>query len=150
MSTTTTTPAVTTTSPTTTTTATTTTTTTYPPTTTTAPPTTDGSADEKRVLELVNIERANHNLPPLAWHNALADTARAHSIDMATRSFFHHVCPSGRSMVERVYAAGIHWGVMLAESVASGQTTPEQVVRDWMASPGHAANILNNEATHLA
>jgi len=107
------------------------------------------SADERRVFELVNLERANYGLPPLIWHNELADVARAHSVDMAERRFFNHVCPYGRSLANRVDNAGIRWGTMLAENIASGQTTPEQVVRAWMESPGHRANVLNNQAVYL-
>jgi uncharacterized protein YkwD len=35
------------------------------------------------------------------------------------------------------------------ENIAMGQRTPEEVVKAWMDSPGHRANILNNTYTHI-
>jgi uncharacterized protein YkwD len=35
------------------------------------------------------------------------------------------------------------------ENIAMGQRTPEEVVTAWMNSPGHRANILNANFTHL-
>jgi uncharacterized protein YkwD len=37
------------------------------------------------------------------------------------------------------------WG----ENIAAGQATPKEVVDAWMASPGHKANILREEFTHM-
>jgi uncharacterized protein YkwD len=109
---------------------------------------TNASAFELRVLELVNIERANHGLAPLEWHNALGTVARNHSIDMANRLFIYHTCPSGITFDQRVQNANISF-FMVGENVAGGQRTPEVVVSRWMESPGHRANILNPDFTHL-
>lgn len=34
-------------------------------------------------------------------------------------------------------------------AIASGQTTAEQVVRDWTASPEHCANLMNAELVEM-
>ena len=101
---------------------------------------TNASEFEMRVLELTNSERARHGLAPLSWDNTLGTAARNHSIDMATRVFFDHTCPSGGTFLTR----GAH-----GENIAMGQTTPEVVVLRWMESPGHRANILNPNFTYL-
>ena len=35
------------------------------------------------------------------------------------------------------------------ENIAKGYQSPEAVVRGWMNSPGHRANILNSSYTHI-
>ena len=38
--------------------------------------------------------------------------------------------------------AGYRWSIA-GENIAKGQATPADVMRGWMKSPGHAANVLN-------
>jgi uncharacterized protein YkwD len=38
---------------------------------------------------------------------------------------------------------------MIGENLAAGQTSPEQVVADWMASPGHRENMLGETYTEV-
>jgi uncharacterized protein YkwD len=42
----------------------------------------------------------------------------------------------------RATRAGYSWA-SVAENVAGGQTTAEEVVKTWLASPGHCANLMN-------
>lgn len=113
------------------------------------PPPVDTARElELRVFELTNAERVSRGLRPLIWHEGLAQVSRAHSIDMVTRGFFAHTCPSGIGLRGRVDNAGIRGWWMLAENLA-GAPTPEQAVMQWMASPGHRDNILNPNLTHL-
>jgi len=108
----------------------------------------EAMAFELAVLELVNVERANNGLPPIRWDSLLAETARAHSMDMMQRDFFAHVCPDGRDHRERMSDKGILWRVA-AENIAAGYRTPEDVVAAWMNVQGHRRNILNQELTHM-
>ena len=112
------------------------------------PPPPDYSGFERAVLDLVNIERANNGIGILQWGYALADSARAHSMDMVQRGFFNHICPDGISPFDRMDEAGISWRIA-AENIASGQRTPEAVMNSWMNSPGHRANILNPSLSYL-
>lgn len=73
---------------------------------------------------------------------ALMDAAQAHSLDMAQNDYFSHTSLDGRTMVARVRDAG-YTGSRLAENIAAGASTPEQVVAGWMASPGHCRNIMD-------
>lgn len=112
----------------------------------TPPPSPSGFEDQ--VLALVNAVRADNDLAPLAWHAPVAEVARAHSEDMAVRDFFDHVNPDGLDPGDRIAAAGIHnsgWG----ENIAAGYFSPESVMDAWMNSPGHRANILSPNWTHL-
>lgn len=99
------------------------------------------SAYEQQVFDLVNQIREENGLSPFEYNETLAQVARAHSQDMIDRNFFDHINPDGDDPSDRVSAAGIRWS-RVAENIAAGQRTPEQVVDSWMNSPGHRANIL--------
>ena len=49
---------------------------------------------------------------------------------------------------ERATAEGYHWR-SVGENIAGGDRSVETVVRDWMDSPGHCANIMNPEFTEI-
>jgi uncharacterized protein YkwD len=99
------------------------------------------SAGERRVLQLANEARQRVGCPALAWNDAAAAVAEAHSADMARRGYFSHLSPGGAGPGERLRAAGIGWHAM-AENIA---LTPgaDEAMRLWMASPGHRENLLS-------
>ncbi|MCD9193496.1 CAP domain-containing protein [Streptomyces albireticuli] len=100
------------------------------------------------VLALTNAERRAAGLRPLAADARLGTAAQAHSADMAGRGFYSHTTPEGGEPWDRAAAAGAaHRGI--GENIACGQRTPAEVVRGWMDSPGHRANILKPDFTHL-
>lgn len=103
---------------------------------------------EWRVFELVNTERARHGLLPLVWDEGLAVLARAHSRDMSTNDMFGHMGSDGLEPSERITRAGVAWSIV-AENVFRGTVGPESAMDAWMGSPGHRANILNPELTHI-
>jgi uncharacterized YkwD family protein len=133
---------------TTTTTAPKTTTTTTAPKTTTTQPTGDYSAFQKRVLELVNIERSKAGLKPLTFNSTLNKTATLKSQDMAQKGYFDHNSPTYGSPFDMMKKYGVTYRTA-GENIAMGQTTPEQVMQGWMNSPGHRANILNASFTQI-
>lgn len=105
-----------------------------------------GVVDE--VLTLTNAERGAAGLRPLAHDGRLAEAAQAYSADMAARAFYSHTSPEGLAPWDRAAASGApHRGI--GENIACGQRTPSEVVEGWMNSPGHRANILKPDFTHL-
>lgn len=100
------------------------------------------------VRALTNAERAAAGLPPLALDPHLTMAAQRHSADMVARDFYSHTAPEGSRPWDRAAAAGCrHRGI--GENIACGQRTPSEVVRGWMNSPGHRANILKPEFSHI-
>jgi len=97
---------------------------------------------ELRVLELVNIERQKEGLQPLKLDVALTKAARAKAKDMVDNRYFSHTSPTWGSFGEQLRHFGIQYR-NAGENIASGQRTPEAVVRAWMNSSGHRANIMN-------
>ncbi|WP_426567607.1 CAP domain-containing protein [Streptomyces canus] len=103
---------------------------------------------EADVVDLTNRERARAGLRPLAVDPLLAAAARAHSEDMVARSFYSHTSPDGSRPWDRAAAAGSTRRT-IGENIACGQRSPAEVVEGWMNSPGHRANILKADFTHI-
>lgn len=100
------------------------------------------------VVRLTGAERAAAGLGPLAVDPLLTHAAQDHSTGMATRDFYAHTDPDGREPWDRARAAGArHRGI--GENIACGQRSAAEVVEGWMNSPGHRANILRPDFTHI-
>ncbi|TDD78023.1 CAP domain-containing protein [Actinomadura darangshiensis] len=95
-----------------------------------------------QVIALVNKERAKQGCRAVTSDGRLTKAAQAHSSDMARRGFFEHTNPDGKDPGDRITAAGFRWSTY-GENIAKGQPTPSAVMKAWMNSPGHRANILN-------
>jgi uncharacterized protein YkwD len=117
------------------------------------PQTTDGicltpaNSDEivAEVLELVNEERTNRGLDPLTTDPLLNQIAEAYACEMIEEGFFAHENPNepGVGPGQRAIDAGYIF-LAIGENLAGGQTSPVQVMREWMASTqGHRENILS-------
>lgn len=117
---------------------------------TSTPSTTNGdySAFQKRVVELVNAERAKNGLKPLTMNAELSKVATLKSQDMAKNNYFDHNSPTYGSPFDMMKKFGISYRTA-GENIAMGQTTPEQVMEGWMNSPGHRANILKASFTQI-
>ncbi|GMU21233.1 MAG: hypothetical protein AMXMBFR13_13260 [Phycisphaerae bacterium] len=95
-----------------------------------------------RVLELVNQERTRRFLPPLTLNPTLTRVAEKHACDMIQRGYFAHVSPAAKGPGERAIEEGYVF-LAIGENLAAGQTSPEQVMQEWMNSnEGHRENIL--------
>jgi len=101
-------------------------------------------------LCLINDERARFGEPALIEDARLAGAAAGHSQDMDARHYFEHVSPGGQTLLMRIRASGFipggNVGYTLGENIAWGTLwlgTPHAIVKAWMESPGHRANILN-------
>ena len=61
---------------------------------------------EKKIHALINRERQQHGLNPLAMDHALVVIARKHSRDMAKRNYFDHISPEGHDFSYRYRKEG--------------------------------------------
>jgi uncharacterized protein YkwD len=104
---------------------------------------------KRTTLCLLNKRRKEHGRRALKPNKRLARAARKHARDMVERNYFSHTAPGGISFVDRIMRQdyvnpGQGW--TLGENLAWGTyqlATPKSIVRSWMQSPGHRANILN-------
>jgi uncharacterized protein YkwD len=100
-------------------------------------------------LCLLNGERADHGLAPLAGNEQLGAAASAYAQDLVAGSYFSHTGRDGSDVRERIARTGYlrsGRGWAIGENLAWGTgalATPGSIVQAWMNSPGHRANILN-------
>lgn len=98
---------------------------------------------------LINNRRTRRGLPRLRINNRLSKAAKWHTHDMVRRNYFGHVSSRGRDVVDRLYRThylGGRFAWSVGENLAWGsgwRGTPREIVRSWMNSPGHRANMLN-------
>ncbi len=93
--------------------------------------------------------RARNGLPPLSVSSALTQAAAAHARDMQANGFFSHTGSDGSGIGDRAHAAGYGF-CFIAENIAQGQSSFNQVMEGWMASTGHRRNILSDGAREFA
>ncbi len=107
-----------------------------------APANGDFAALAAAVIRLTNDERRKRGLPVLAPNRNLTKSAQFHADYMAGNDCFAHRCPKEPALAQRAKNAGYRYR-SVAENIAAGAPTPEEVVEGWMNSPGHRANILH-------
>lgn len=103
---------------------------------------------EREVIELINVERANAGLPALKNDWELARVAESKSQDMHDKQYFDHTSPTYGSPFDMMKTYGITYK-SAGENIAQGQKSAAEVVKAWMNSEGHRANILSKNFTHI-
>lgn len=99
------------------------------------------------VIRLVNVERTKAGLSPVSeGSSALVSAANKRAEEVA--KVFSHTRPDGSSCFTVLGEYGVSYR-SAGENIASGQTTPAEVVNAWMNSEGHRANILGANFTSL-
>lgn len=100
----------------------------------------------ERVVQLVNSERRAQGLDPLKADTAMNKAAMVRAKELP--SLFSHTRPDGSDCFTVLDELNISYGAA-GENIAGGQPSPEGVVASWMYSPGHRANILNENFTRI-
>ena len=113
-------------------------------------PTVDTKVDsfEREVVRLVNAERRKNGLSELKYNWQLSRVARYKSEDMRDKGYFSHTSPTYGTPYQMMRSFGISYRTA-GENIAKGETSPEAVVKGWMNSSGHRANILNPSFTEI-
>jgi uncharacterized protein YkwD len=104
------------------------------------------SPSERTLVAAVNDLRAAHNLRPLAVDTTLVRAARDYSATLIRRDVFTH-----GSLGSRLARYGAR-GPVFGENLAWGKgpsATARGVVKGWLASPGHRANLLRPGWTRI-
>jgi uncharacterized protein YkwD len=100
------------------------------------------------VVDAVNFHRANAGVRRVNVDARLTNAAQSHANDMANRRVMTHLGADGSNGGQRISRQG-YGAWTWAENVAAGQTTPDDVMRAWMNSAGHRANILNGKMVNI-
>lgn len=110
-------------------------------------PTLPTSTIEAANFRELNDARIAAGLTPLNWDEKAAEVARAHSRDMMRNAFVGHVSPTTGDATRRLTKARIDSAVV-RENVARGYG-PRSIHLSLMNSPGHRANLLADDVTHV-
>jgi hypothetical protein len=93
----------------------------------------------KKLLDLLNAERAKVKLPSLTLDDTLNKMAQYHSDDMSAKDYFAHDAPNGETLGDRAKQFG--WSKGVGENIASNGS-PEGAHNGLYWSAGHRANML--------
>lgn len=93
----------------------------------------------KKLLDLLNAERAKVNLPALSLNDTLNKMAQYHSDDMSAKDYFAHDGPGGETLGDRAKQFG--WSKGVGENIASNGSL-EGAHNGLFWSAGHRANML--------
>ena len=94
---------------------------------------------EASILGVVNSVRTTHGLVPLRSDAPLIRAARSHSDRLMRTDVFTHGAFAAR--ISASGARGPRFGENLAWATGS-RASARAIVRAWLASPGHRANLL--------
>jgi uncharacterized protein YkwD len=103
------------------------------------------SADisSEQLLLLTNKERQNAGVGSLVINDKLTQAASEKANDMLEYDYWAHNSPTGKTPWTFIKSAGYSY-IYAGENLARGFSTPEDVIRAWMESPDHRANMLSS------
>lgn len=105
------------------------------------------TAEEEKMLQLINQERAKAGAAPLTLDPELVRIARLKSQDMIDKNYFDHNSPTYGDPFTMMRNMGVQYG-FAGENLA-GNPSLDNAHETLMASPGHRKNILNPNYTHV-
>ena len=108
--------------------------------------TTKADARETALLAAINQARADTGLSPLSLLPALSRAADTRARELGTA--FSHTRPNGSNFSTALKEQNVSYR-RAGENIAWGQKSPEEVMKAWMNSDGHRANILNPNFTKI-
>ena len=108
----------------------------------------EAEALESTIVERVNAVRARRGLRPLAVNGTLKTAAASHVFGMARAGYFSHSWLGGvpfERWIRWYWPGGPYTTWSAGENLFRGtpRATSAYIVRAWMASPEHRANLLD-------
>lgn len=98
--------------------------------------------DQKKLIELTNIERQKKGFSQLFENEALDKAAALKAQNMFTENYWAHFAPSGKTPWDFILGSGYRF-TFAGENLAKNFYQSDAVVAAWMASPTHRDNLLN-------
>lgn len=94
------------------------------------------------VINQVNTLRRQNGLHELEIDDKLMNTAMQRAAECSV--YYSHTRPNDTSCLDIFPSASVR-----GENIAAGQSSPSAVVSDWTNSPGHYANMVNDDYTSI-
>lgn len=98
----------------------------------------------EKVIDLTNQERQKLSLPPLKLNPKLVNSATAKANDMFANNYWAHTSPAGMTPWDFFKKSGYKYSVA-GENLAKDFYDTDSVIKAWMNSPTHRANIINTK-----
>ncbi len=107
-----------------------------------APPPVNSESFTQEFVTLLNALRSGRGLSSLTLSGSLTAASNSYAAYMGSSNFFGHFGPDGSAPRSRLTAAGYR-GSYKGEALSAGQTTPQAALNALLASPPHAAILLD-------
>ncbi len=104
------------------------------------------TADE--VIQQTNLERLALGLPELKVSQKLTQAAQAKARYMFAHDFWSHIAPDGTTPWQFILDAGYNY-TYAGENLAKDFSATPNLMRAWMSSPTHKANIVSSHYTDI-
>ncbi|MGC8651176.1 MAG: CAP domain-containing protein [Minisyncoccia bacterium] len=96
----------------------------------------------QKIIALTNEVRQQYGLSPLKENPLLDEAAKEKAQDMFQNNYFAHFSPTGVSPWYWISKSGYNYHYA-GENLAMNFIDSDEVVKAWLNSPGHRANLLN-------
>lgn len=104
------------------------------------------TSEVDQVVKLLNQERSRNGQGSVKLDDRLCEAAGIRAKEIVTE--FSHTRPDGASCFRVMTDAGITY-TSCGENIAMGQKSAQQVMKEWMDSPGHKNNILRSSFNRI-
>ena len=114
---------------------------------------------EQQAIKLTNRERKRRGLQPVRFNSQLQHAARRHSRAMAKYGYVSHKEPGlSDNLLKRAKRSGYDAGSVRENvygpditrpAIDYAMLTPDESVRQWVASPSHRKNLLSEYVTDI-
>ncbi|MBI2464929.1 hypothetical protein HYV64_02190 [Candidatus Shapirobacteria bacterium] len=98
----------------------------------------------QKVIDQTNARRAQAGLAPLLLNPVLSQSAAAKADNMFAENYWSHNSPSGKTPWDFFKAVKYQYSVA-GENLAKDFYDTDSMMRAWMNSPTHKANIVNTK-----
>ncbi|MCL4384509.1 CAP domain-containing protein [Patescibacteria group bacterium] len=95
-----------------------------------------------KVYQATNAERRAAGLPALKYSSTLTQSATAKADDMFAHNYWAHNSPQGKTPWDFFRSVGYQYSIA-GENLAKDFYDTDSMMKAWMNSPTHKANILN-------
>lgn len=107
---------------------------------------------EQQLVALTNSHRIYRDIKPMLVDSSLVEVARFRCNDMASKNYFSHQGPDGKTVVDLMHQ--IKYPYLIAwENIASNnfplEDSPRVAFDGLLKSPGHAGNMFDPKLTHF-
>jgi uncharacterized protein YkwD len=106
------------------------------------------AAADPAALPAINSLRAEAGRGPLSYSAELERIAAGHARDMARQGVMTHYGADGSGPGDRARRAGYRF-CRVAENVAYGQRSLQEVLQSWADSRGHRRNMLDRRVSEV-